>query len=175
MSIWWVILAGVVMGVTSLAGVALTLVTLPGVWLMLAVAAAMNLLWPEPPFSWWTIGVCAGAAMGGEVFELVASALGAKNAGGGRSGAVGSLVGALVGAIAGTFLIPIAIAGSLVGAVVGAGAGALIAERGVAGRTWAHSATIGGGAAVGRLAASVVKAALTAGIGVVLTVAACWP
>jgi uncharacterized protein YqgC (DUF456 family) len=174
MNIWWTILAGVLMGGVSLFGIVLTLITLPGVWLMLAVAIGMELLFPVEPFSHWTIGVCAGVALAGEVFEFMASAVGAKKVGGGRSGAIGSVVGALAGAIVGTFAIPLPIIGSLAGAVLGAGAGALLAERGVGGKTWAHSAKIGGGAAAGRLAASLVKAALTAAIGVALTVAAVW-
>jgi uncharacterized protein len=170
-SIWLVILAGLILAIVSIVGVVLTLFTLPGVWLILMVAAACQFVFPVPPFSWWTIGICAGLAMTGEVFELVASAAGAKVSGGGRSGAIGSVIGAMVGAVAGTF-IPIPIAGTVMGAVVGAGVGALIAERGVAGKTWRQSAAIGTGAAGGRLVATVAKVAITAAVGVVLTVAA---
>jgi uncharacterized protein YqgC (DUF456 family) len=174
MNIWMTILAGVLMAGASLFGVVLTVITMPGAWLVVLVAVLMQWLFPEPPFSWWTIGACAGLAAAGEIFEFAASAMGTKRVGGGRSGAIGSVVGALAGAIAGTFVIPVPLFGSLIGAVVGAGLGALVAERGVAGRSWAHSAKVGGGAAAGRLAASVVKAGLTGAIGVVLTVAAFW-
>ena len=168
MNIWWTILAGVMIGGASLCGVLMTLITLPGVWLMLAVAVAMQWVFPAAPFSWWTIGVCAGVALAGEVFEFVASPP-RQESGRWTSGASARSSG-LVGAIAGTFVVPII--GSLVGAVLGAGIGGLIAERAWAGRPRRTPRRSGEAQAAGRLAASLVKAALTAAIGVALTVAA---
>ena len=170
MSVWLTILAAAVMAIASLAGFALAIVTLPGTWFILAVAVVCQFVFPEAPFSWWTIGVCAGVALLGEIAEIAASAAGAKATGGGRAGAWGSVVGAIAGAVIGSiFLLPIV--GTLIGAVGGAGLGALIAERGVAGKTWTESAKVGSGAAAGRLVAVLIKAAIAAGIGVTLTVA----
>ncbi len=138
----------------SLVGIALTLVTLPGAWLMLATAVLCN-LWQPGMFNWWTIGVGAGVAVIAEIVELAASAVGAKTTGGSRSGAVGSIVGAMIGAVVGTpFLPPI---GTVAGAVLGAAAGALIAERGIANNNWRGSAKVAGGAAAGRLVATIFK------------------
>ncbi|MCG3122979.1 MAG: hypothetical protein GIKADHBN_01385 [Phycisphaerales bacterium] len=152
----------------SLVGIGLTLLTLPGAWLMLAVAAACN-LWQPGMFSWWTIGVLAGIALLAELIEFGASALGAAKTGGTRSGALGSVAGALLGALAGTpFFPPV---GTIAGAILGAGLGALIAERGIANRRWRDSAKVAGGAAAGRLVATVVKASAAAAIALVLIVA----
>lgn len=171
MTLWWTILAGAIVGTASLLGMVLVLLTLPGIWFMLIAAAACQVLLPAPgPFSWWTLGICAGAALAAEIFEFVASAVGARKSGGGRAGAIGSIIGATVGAIAGSFIVPIV--GTIFGAVVGAGLGALTAERGIAGKSWSQSAAIGTGAAAGRLTATVVKAILAVAIGVALTVAA---
>ncbi len=155
-------LAATIVVVVSLVGVVLTLVTLPGAWLMLATAVVCN-LWQPSMFSWWTLGIGAGLALLAELGELLASAIGAKKTGGGKSGAVGSVVGALIGAIVGTpFLPPI---GTVAGAVLGAAGGALLAERGIASKSWKASAKVAGGAAAGRLVATVLKT------GVAITVA----
>jgi hypothetical protein len=51
----------------------------------------------------------------------------------------------------------------------------MIGELGVGGKGWVHSAKIGGGAAAGRLVATVVKAGVALAVGIALTVAAFWP
>jgi uncharacterized protein YqgC (DUF456 family) len=171
-----IILAAIVLLLSGLLGVLLTAVTLPGVWLTLVVALLCQWLFGPPPlFNWWTLIACAGLALAGEVFEFVSGAIGAKRAGGGKSGALGSIIGAFGGAIIGSFALPIPLIGTLVGAVLGAGIGALIAERGVAGREWSHAFRIGQSAAASRLAATVVKVAIAAAVAAVLTVAALVP
>lgn len=166
------ILAFAILFISSFLGLALTLLTLPGVWLILTVAVILQLAYGEPLlFSWWTLGIALGLALAGELAEFGASALGATRAGGGRSGALGSIVGSTVGAVAGTFLIPIPVAGTIVGGVIGAGAGALVAERGIANRTWWQSCRIGHGAAWGRLIATIAKLGIVAAVGILLTVA----
>lgn len=149
--------------------VLVTLVTLPGTWLAILVALVVKWWRPELIDGWWAIGLCVFLAVLGEAAEFGAGAVGAKTAGGSRSGAVGALVGGLVGGVLGTVLIPLPILGTILGAVIGAGAGAVLAERGHAGRTWKESLKSGQGAAVGRAVSVVVKGAISALIAVVLT------
>lgn len=151
----------------SLLGVLLTALTLPGAWLALVAAVLCN-LWEPGLLAWETIACAFAAALLAEIIEFFASAAGAAKAGGSKRGALGSVVGSLVGAIVGApFLL---LVGALIGAVIGAGVGALIAERGLAGRTWADSARIGRGAAIGRFWASLVKVALAAVVALILSV-----
>ena len=170
MSIWLLLLAALIIFIAAAMGVLLTLITLPGVWLTLIVAVICQFAFGQPVlFDWWTLGIAAALALAAEVFELFSSAAGAAKSGGGRSGAIGSVLGAIAGAIAGSFIFPLV--GTVIGAVIGAGAGALLAERGFAGRTWSDAYKVGQGAAVGRLAAMIVKTAVAAAIGVLLVVA----
>jgi uncharacterized protein len=165
------IAALLIMLLASVCGVALTLLTLPGVWVILIVALFVQLLWGDPQvYSWWTLGAALALALVGEAVEFFASAVGATSAGGGTSGAVGSILGSLAGAILGSIFIPVPVAGTIAGAVLGAGLGAILAERHIARRTWSHSYRIGQGAAVGRLISTVVKVAIAAAVGVMLTV-----
>jgi uncharacterized protein YqgC (DUF456 family) len=155
----------------SVIGVLLTALTLPGIWFTLAVAAGLQ-LWRADLFSWWLLLAVFILALVSEVLDLFASAIGARRAGGTRRASIGSLIGAFVGAIAGTPLIPIPIVGSILGGAIGAGLGALLLERHGGTKTWAQSARIGGGAAIGRFTASMLKIALAAAIGAVLSVVA---
>jgi uncharacterized protein YqgC (DUF456 family) len=159
--------AAIAVVIASVAGVVLTLLTLPGIWLAVGVAAVVELLVPEL-LDVWTIGAAAAIGVVAELAELLVSAVGAKKAGGTRRGAIGSVIGALVGALGGSVVLPII--GTIMGAAVGAGLGALIAERHGGAMTWRQSAKVGGGAAVGRLVATVVKTALAAAVGIVLTI-----
>lgn len=170
----------------GIVGVVLTIFTLSGVWLSLAVAVILQLTVTVPDatagvgqggqlFSWWTLGAAAAIALAGEVFELAASAVGAKATGGGRSASIGSVVGGLGGAIAGSILIPVPIAGTIIGAVAGAGLGALAGERGIANKSWGQATKVAGGAAAGRAAALIVKIALAVVVCVLLTAAAFIP
>lgn len=167
-SVWepWVV-AGV-MAVCVVVGWGVAILTLPGVWLMLLAASLVNWLWTPGVYSWWTIGVCAGVALIGELLEVIASAIGAKKFGGTKTGGVGSVIGGLAGGLIGTFVIPVPIVGTIVGSVVGAGLGAMAAERGIKGRTWEESNKSAAGAAVGRLAATVIKLVVAGGVGVAL-------
>jgi uncharacterized protein len=167
------ILAVLITLLASGAGVLLTVLTLPGVWLTLLIAAGLQLAYPEPPFSWYTLGVCTGLALIGEIYELVAAPAAARRKGGGRSGAWGSVIGSIIGAIAGSVVLPVI--GTIIGAVVGAGVGALALERGIGQKTWSHATSIGAAAAKGRFVGTVVKTALAAAVGLALTVASIVP
>lgn len=165
------IVAGIILLFSTLCGTGLTLMTLPGVWVIVA-AGFGCWLWQPELFSMWTLGIAVGLAVLAEIAELLSSAAGAGKAGGGKAAAAASVVGALVGAIAGTFLIPIPIIGTIAGGVIGAGMAAMMAERGVGGKAWADSAKVGGGAAAGRLVATVIKAVFAIVIGLFLATAA---
>lgn len=160
----------------SILGIVLTLLTLPGIWFSILFAALAQWWHIEyhagPMFSWWTLGVVVGIAVLAELLEFFASAVGTASAGGSRRGAIGSVLGGLIGALAGTFLILIPIVGTLVGATLGAGLGALLAERHAGRATWRKSGRIGAGAAVGRLAASLIKGGLAVVVALILSIAA---
>jgi uncharacterized protein YqgC (DUF456 family) len=171
------IVAASIVLVFALIGVLLTAATLPGIWIMILAAAGcqawMMLRTPSSQlFEWWTLGACVLIALVAEVVEIFASALGAKKAGGTRRGAIGSVIGALAGALLGTFVIPVPILGTIAGAALGAGTGAIIAERHGGRKTWREASTIGAGAAVGRLAATVAKVGFACIVAAILGVAA---
>lgn len=168
-------LAATIVVLSGLAGIALTLLVMPGIWFMIGVAVAIAVFWQREMFSPWTLAAAVALALIAEIVELVASAAGSKRAGGTRPGAILSIVGGIVGAIVGTPLIPIPVIGTIAGAVIGAGLGAFIGERGLAARGWKDSARSAGGAAAGRLVATIVKTAFAAAIALLLSVAAFWP
>jgi len=156
--------------VAGVVGTLLTLLTLPGLWLTLLVALLVQLLY-EPLFSWYTLGACVAIGLAAEIYELIASSVGAKRSGGGASGAWGALAGSILGAIAGSFLIPIPIVGTIAGAVIGAGSGAFLGERGISRQTWRHSLRVGTGAAKGRFMATIIKSAAAGVIALTLCIA----
>lgn len=167
---WTYTSIGLLMALAALVGLAMAALTLPGVWLMLAAAVGCE-AWSPGTFSWWTVGTCAVLALLGEAAELIATALGATRAGGGKAGAWGAVGGTLLGALAGTFMPP-PIIGTLVGAAIGAGVGALAAERKWGGKSWDQAANIGSGAAMGRLVATFVKVVVALAVALTLGVAA---
>lgn len=161
--------AAVIITLLAPLSVVLVLITLPGTWVLLAVVAVLQ-AWRGELVEWNTLAWCAGLAIVGELVEFAASALGAAKAGGSKRAALGSIAGALVGAILGTpWLFPI---GPIVGGSLGAGVGALLAERTIATKTWAHSAKVGTGAAIGRLVATACKSAIAAIVAIIVVYAA---
>lgn len=165
--------AASIVALGALVGVCLTAITLPGIWVMIAIALGCQ-LWQPSMLSWWTIGGAIVLGLAAEWVEFVASAAGAKCAGGTRAGAWGSILGSIVGLILGSFFIPIPIFGSLAGAVLGAGLGAIIGERGISQRTWVDSTKAGGGAAAARLLSALVKTVFACVIALILVVDAFW-
>ncbi len=164
---WSEVAALVVVILTALLGVILTLCTLPGTWLMV-LASLLMLLWQPGMFKWYTIAGLAVLAIAAEVFELLSGAVGAKKFGGSRNTAWGAIGGGILGAILGTVLFPIV--GTIVGAVAGAGGGAMIVERHMNSKSWNDAAKIGTGAAVGRLAAVIIKGSIAAVMAIILIV-----
>lgn len=138
-------------------GVFLVTMSLPGTWLIICATAAVAWWqWEAGLFGWPSLSILVGLAFLGEVLELVASALGARNAGGTVWGSVGALLGGVAGGILGTFLIPIVVVGSILGAALGAFGGALLGEAS-AGRSVETSLASGRGAFWGRLAGTLYK------------------
>ena len=149
-----------------LVGIMLTAIALPGNWLIL-LAAAGTAAWQPGMISWWTIAALLVLALIGEGLEFLASALGAKQAGATKQGAIGAFLGTILGAIVGLPFVPPL--GAIVGGAFGAAAGAIIAERAVQKRTWEESAKAGAGAAIGRIVATITKLL----IAVVMAMVAC--
>ena len=152
----WSVVVGLGFSLIGAVCVLLVIVGLPGAWIMLAVAALIDLLLAPRVgdgaafFGWWAIGAGAVVALLGEVIETLAAAEGARRGGASVRGAIGATIGGIVGAIAGTILIPILVVGSLVGAALVAVAGAVLGEltrEGMRSRATAKPAT---GAAIGK-------------------------
>lgn len=111
---------------------------LPGTWLLLAVAAAVELIDAQlagaagavavQTFGWRLLGGCALLGLLGEGLEFVSRAAGARLGGSSRRGMWGALIGGPVGAIALTPVIPIPLLGTLLGALLGTFVGAFVAE-----------------------------------------------
>ena len=162
-----------VLVVVSVLAVGLTLISLPGTWLLLLVAVLCWWLVPGLDNWWWLAGAGALALLG-EAVEFFASVAGAKVGGSGKHGAWGAFIGGLVGAILGTMAIPIPVLGTIIGGVVGAGVLATLFEREGGKKTWRDSSKAGTGAAVGKLASTVLKSAVAGVMGVLLVAGGVW-
>ena len=154
--------------------VALNLLGLPGNWLLVATAAIAWLVVEPPMFHTATLAGLVGLALLGELLEFLLGAAGAAKSGGSRRGALGAITGAIVGGLVGTFAIPIPVVGSILGACAGAFIGAMALEL-TGGKRLGHAATIGRGAAIGRLWGTVTKLAIGGVMWLVAAVAAFWP
>ncbi|MEM1330780.1 MAG: DUF456 domain-containing protein [Planctomycetota bacterium] len=165
------VLAAVLVSLASLVGVLLTLLTLPGTWAMLLVAM-LAWAWRPELYHWGWIAGAGVLAAGAEVAEFLASAAGARKAGGSRSASVAAIIGALIGGLLGTVFIPVPLVGTITGAVAGAAMGAFAAERAVAGGTWRESYRVGQGAGVGRLWSVVIKTGFACGMAILLMLGA---
>jgi uncharacterized protein YqgC (DUF456 family) len=163
------ILAFLAILIASVLGVLLTFLTLPGTWLVLIVGVIIQYSLGKPHiFDDRTLLACLGIAIIGEIVEIVASAAGAKRAGGGRSASILSIIGAGVGAIAGGMIVPVI--GAIPGGIAGAALGAIAGQRGIARSTWSHSLRVAKGAAIGRFVATIAKAGAAGLIGVILLI-----
>jgi uncharacterized protein len=154
---------------------------LPGTWVLLALAALVELGdgvlvrgAAEPvTFGWRAIGIGVGLAAIGEGIEAVAGVLGAKWGGATRRGMVGAFLGGIAGAIVASPLIPIPVVGTLLGALLGTFGGALWAEWTAERRRSPNESVRAAGAAVlGRLAGTLGKLAVGVAVWAVLVAAA---
>ncbi|MFO1064093.1 MAG: DUF456 domain-containing protein [Pirellulales bacterium] len=154
------------------------LLGLPGNWVLAGVCAIVFFFAPVEFRSHIGWQVCAGVTVVagiGELFELLAGAMGANRLGGSKRGTalalIGSIIGAIIGMIVGS---PIPIVGnvvaSLVGSGVGAFGGAVLGER-WAGKDWEMSAMIGSAAFWGRILGTATKVACGAVAALIVLVA----
>jgi uncharacterized protein YqgC (DUF456 family) len=172
MEILWAILLIIALIVCWL----LTIIGVPGNWLMILAAAFYVYFGPESDplrMHWgWLLGLIFLASIG-ELFEFLASALGAAKLGGSKRGASLAFVGSIAGGIAGLFIgVPIPVLGqviaALIGACLGAFLGAMLGEK-WKGRDWPETLKISTAAGVGRLLGTIGKVSL----GFVMILAAC--
>ena len=126
--------------------VLLVIAGLPGAWILLGLAALIELVDPawageaHSTVGWGWIGLGALFAAVGELLEFLSGMAGSKAAGGSRKGMLGAVAGGLVGALVGTVVIPVPIVGTLIGAFGGTFAGALLGEMSCQqGKSWQDS------------------------------------
>lgn len=121
-----------ILGVLGLICVALLPVGLPGTWMVLGLAAILELAdpWLVGPdvtsVGWAVIGAGLLLAIIGEAIEFGSGVVGAKAGGGSTRGAWGAFWGGLLGAIVGSFVVPVV--GTILGALLGTFGGAWVGE-----------------------------------------------
>jgi len=177
---WIAIALAVLFALLGLLCLLLVVIGLPGTWVLLALAAALELvdayLLPGDTavtFGWRLIGVCVVLAAIGEVIEALAGAAGTRFGGGTRRGMVGAFIGGIAGAIFLTPLFPVPVLGTLLGGMLGAFLGAWIGEATAPERRGrAHQVRAAFGAAVGKLGGTIGKLALGIAMWVLLVRAA---
>lgn len=133
-------------------------VSLPGNWIIVGLAAlfAAGMDTGDTPGSinWNAVLLLGLIALGGEVLEFIAGAMGASKSGGSRRAVTLAIVGTIIGSFAGAVMgVPIPIIGPLIGALAGAAAGAFLGAY--LGEMWKtgridKSVAVGQGAAIGR-------------------------
>ena len=160
---------------------ALVFAGLPGGWMLLGLAAVLELadpLWSgagAATFGWHWIGAGVVAGLLGEALEFGSGVLGARVGGARRRGMVGAVAGGFLGALLLTFAAPVPVVGTLLGVFLGTFAGAFVAEMvGREGRSARASLAPALAATAARAAGLAIKAGLTLGIWLGLTSAALW-
>jgi len=164
---------------------ATVLVGLPGTWMLLLLAVILELAdgyllggagtaTAPVTFGWWLIGGGVAMAVVGEVLDLAAGALGAKQGGASRRGVLGAFLGGMGGALFGTFLLPIPLVGTLVGALAGTFFGALVGEMNdpEQKRSADEALKPAAAATIGRVLGTIGKAGIASVVWMVLSVAA---
>jgi hypothetical protein len=132
---WPTYLAAALFALVGLVCLGLIPIGLPGLWLLIGIAALVQLMDAIPftgaaplHFGWTILGVCIAIGVVAELVEAAAGAAGAKAGGATRRGMVGAFVGGIAGAILLTPIIPIPIVGTIAGGLIGSFAGAWIGE-----------------------------------------------
>lgn len=147
-----------VFAILVLAGLALNMLGLFGNWLILL---GLIIVWMSTGFvhfGWVGIGIFLVLAVLGEVFETVASAVGAERFGGTKGTMVAAVVGAIGGGILGTPVLPII--GTLIGAIAGSFAAAAVYEIIQSEKPLAQAVYTGFGAALGKVGGILLKFAM---------------
>ncbi len=173
------VVANVSLVLAGLPCVLLVMGGLPGAWMLLGLAAFVELAdawWAGAGVTsvgWGFIALGAFIAGLGEIVEFLSGSVGAKHGGGTRKGMIGAFVGGLVGALLCTFLIPVPVIGTLVGAFggtfLGAWVGEISGDTGVDPRTAIKPALA---ATLGRVIGTVAKVGVATLVWVELSAAA---
>jgi uncharacterized protein YqgC (DUF456 family) len=142
----------------TLVSLVLAVFQLPGTWIILG--GSILYAWHG---HWQTItptvlGILAGLAILGELWEFASSALLARRAGASARASWFALAGGFLGMF--IFSIPVPVLGTIFGAVAGCFAGAVIGEMTVR-EDMAGAARVGASAAVGRVLGTIGKLMVT--------------
>ncbi len=159
----------ILLAVACLAGTLLTALRLPGTWLILFCGVGYFWWAGWPAGTGLTLGVLGGAALVGEVVEMLASVVLAKRAGASRYASWGGVAGGFIGAIFLSFLIPIFPIGTIFGALLGCFLGAAAVEFS-ARKHLAHGTRVGFLAAVGFAIGMATKVAVAVAMSAILLV-----
>jgi hypothetical protein len=167
----WLIFS--LLALSSVVGTSMTAVRLPGTWLILA--AAIAYLWHAgwPAGTGTLLLVVGGAAVAGEILELLTSLVLARRVGASRYASWGGVAGGLLGAIFLSFVVPIFPIGTIVGALLGCFLGAAIAEL-AANQRLVHGTRVGLAAAIGFAVGMAAKVAVALAMSLLL-LAHAWP
>jgi uncharacterized protein YqgC (DUF456 family) len=125
---WSLAGAALLFALLGIACLVLVPLGLPGLWILIALAAAAQLLGTPLHFGWTLLGIAIAIGVAAEIAEAVAGAAGAKYGGATRRGMIGAFAGGIVGAIFLTGLVPIPIVGTLFGGLLGSFGGAWLGE-----------------------------------------------
>lgn len=146
------------------AGFVLIPLGLPGTFLIVLAALLYGAATGFSDITWGTVGLLLGAALLAEGVEALAGVFGAKRYGSGNWAVAASIAGGIAGAVVGA---PILFGlGAIPGALLGAFAAAVVVEK-AAGRPMPEALRAGWGTFVGRLAGTVVKAAVAMAMAVI--------
>jgi uncharacterized protein YqgC (DUF456 family) len=144
------------LALSQAAGLLLVPFGLPGTWLQVVGMAGYAWATDFTRIGWPTLAAAVVLAVIGEVVEFTLGARYTRKYGGSRRAAWGAILGGLIGAFVG---VPVFLVGSVIGAFVGAFAGAVVMEM-TRGPEWRAALRAGWGAFLGRLVATVAKAAV---------------
>ncbi len=147
-----------------IAGFVLIPFGLPGTFLIVAAALLYGAATGFTEITWGTVGLLLAAALLAEGVEALAGVFGAKRYGSGNWAVAASIAGGVVGAVLGA---PVFFGlGAIPGALAGAFAAAVLVEK-AGGRPTPEALKAGWGTFVGRLAGTVVKAAVAVAMAVI--------
>jgi len=142
----------------------LTLIQLPGLWLALLLSVAYWFFNDGAGFGLTTLLVLLALTLAGDLCETLTVALGAKQAGATKAGMALSIVGAITGGILLSFIL-MPVIGTLIGVLLGAFLGGYAGDI-LRGRKKEQAVRSGIGAAIGRMAGTIIKV----GFGIIMLV-----
>ena len=155
------ILLKILLTILAIAGLLTIPFGLPGTFIILISAFLYALATHFTIITWQTLLILTVAALLAEAAEAAAGVIGGKRYGSGGAGVVLAPIGGFAGAIVGApFLFGL---GAVLGALAGAFLGAVLAEI-LRGRPFGEALTAGWGTFLGRLAGTVIKTAVGAGM-----------